>query len=457
MPKQVAVEEFQTILHAVARHPEGVSAAQLHEELRGAFARRTLVRRLTQLVKDDRLRRRGRARSVVYLLPTEDAIAPALDIDSRLSSEASAVRVYVQSPLRRRRPVSYRRDFLDDYSSNETTYLPDNTRRHLHEVGRPPLEMDRPASTYARQILDRLLIDLSWASSRLEGNTYTRLDTEQLIQFGKTAAGKDAKETQMILNHKRAIEFLVNSAEEISFNKYTFLNLHAILADNLLGDPDSIGKLRVIPVEISGSVFLPTAIPQIVEECFVQMLGKAGDIKDPFEQAFFVMVHVPYLQPFEDVNKRVSRLGANLPLIRGNLCPVSFVDVPERDYVDGTLGVYELNRVELLRDVFVWAYERSCSRYMTVRQTLGEPDPLRLRYREPLGELVAKVVRERLGSPEAVAHEYAEANLPARDRDAFVEMVMKELDGLHEGNIARYRLLPSMFHAWKRTPAARGD
>ncbi len=404
-----------------------------------------------------RLRRRGRARSAVYLLPTEDAIAPAPDIDSQLSSEASAVREYVQSPLQRRRPVSYRRDFLDDYSPNETTYLPDNTRRHLHEVGRPPLEMDRPAGTYARQILDRLLIDLSWASSRLEGNTYTRLDTEQLIRFGETAAGKDAKETQMILNHKRAIEFLVNSAEEIGFNKYTFLNLHAILADNLLGKPDSIGKLREIPVEISGTVFVPTAIPQIIEECFVQMLGKAGDINDPFEQALFVMVHVPYLQPFEDVNKRVSRLGANLPLIQGNLCPVSFVDVPERDYVDGTLGVYELNRVELLRDVFVWAYERSCSRYVTVRQTLGEPDPLRLRYREPLGELVTKVVRERVGSPEAVAHEYAEANLPARDRDTFVEMMMKELDGLHEGNIARYRLLPSAFHAWKRTRAGRGS
>lgn len=89
------------------------------------------------------------------------------------------------------------------------------------------------------------------------------------------------------------------------------------------------------------------------------------------------MLHFSYLQPFEDVNKRVSRLAANLPFIRENLSPLSFVDVPERAYIEGLLGVYELNRIELLRDVFVWAYERSCARYSAVRQSLGEPDLIR--------------------------------------------------------------------------------
>jgi len=99
---------------------------------------------------------------------------------------------------------------------------------------------------------------------------------------------------------------------------------------------------------------------------------------------------MPYLQPFEDVNKRVSRLSANISLIRRNLCPLSFVDVPDRAYIDGILGVYELNRIELLRDVFVWAYERSCARYSAVRQSLGEPDPFRLRYRKKIYEFVAQ-------------------------------------------------------------------
>jgi hypothetical protein len=93
---------------------------------------------------------------------------------------------------------------------------------------------------------------------------------------------------------------------------------------------------------------------------------------------------LPYLQPSENVNERVSRLGANIPLIRNNLCPLTFIDVPAQVYIDGTLGVYEFNQVDLLRDVFTWAYERSCQRYLAITQTTAEPDPLRIRYREAL-------------------------------------------------------------------------
>lgn len=98
------------------------------------------------------------------------------------------------------------------------------------------------------------------------------------------------------------------------------------------------------------------------------------------------MVQLPYLQPFEDVNKPVSRIGTNIALIKHKLYPLSFMDVPERAYVEGTLGVYELNRVELLQDVFVWAYERSCQRYLTITQSMIEPDPLKIKYREALIE-----------------------------------------------------------------------
>ena len=105
------------------------------------------------------------------------------------------------------------------------------------------------------------------------------------------------------------------------------------------------------------------------------------------------MVHLPYLQPFEDVNKRVSRLAANIPLFKRNLCPLSFLDVPTRAYVDALLGVYELNRIELLRDVFIWAYERSCQQYVAVRSQMVPPDTFRLRYRAALAEAVRAIIR----------------------------------------------------------------
>jgi Fic family protein len=192
----------------------------------------------------------------------------------------------------------------------------------------------------------------------LEGNTYSRLDTQNLIEFGRYAEGKDAQDAQMILNHKAAIELLVDDTDVIGFDSHTFLSLHGLLSENLMPDPDASGRLRSRPVDIGGTVFIPLGAPQVIEDCFHAILDKASEISDPFEQAFFVMVHLPYLQPFEDVNKRVSRLVANISLLKHNLCPLTFIDVPDRAYIDATLGVYELNRVELLRDLFVWAYER---------------------------------------------------------------------------------------------------
>ena len=223
---------------------------------------------------------------------------------------------------------------------------------------------------------------LGQAPSHLEGNTYTRLDTQELIENGQVAQGKEAIETQMILNHKAAIELLVDNVDSIGFNRYTLLNLHSALSENLLPNPADEGRIRQHRVEIGKSVFQPLSIPTRIGEVLDIVLEKANQISDPFEQSFFVMVHIPYLQPFADVNKRTSRLLANLPLIRANLCPLTFLDVPERAYSRAILGVYELTRIELLRDLYVWAYERSTQEYLAVKQNLVEPDPLRLAYRD---------------------------------------------------------------------------
>ena len=446
--------ERDAILQVIARYSDGIGAAELRPRLKG-ISRRTLGRRLAELIQDGKLRREGKARAVKYFLVSETPRAdrePAREPEAYvpLSEKGRAVRDYVRKPVGERRPVGYQREFLDGYVPDRTAYLPEQVKQHLHHIGRSPVGRERPAGTYARQILSRLLIDLSWASSRLEGNTYSRLDTERLIQFGQAAEGKDATETQMILNHKAAIEFLVDQAEELSFNRYSVLNLHALLSENLLRNPEAAGRLRLMPVDISPSVFHPLAIPQLIEECFTQILDTAGAIHDPFEQSFFMMVHLPYLQPFEDVNKRVSRLAANISLIRENLGPLSFVDVPEGAYTDGILGVYELNRFELLLDVFVWAYERSCQRYLAVRQSMGQPDPFRLRYREALIEVIGDIVRRLAPRPERAVREYASERLPESDREAFVEMVKSELERLHEGTIARYRLRPSEYAAWRK-------
>jgi hypothetical protein len=206
-------------------------------------------------------------------------------------------------------------------------------------------------------------------------------------------------------------------------------------------------------VAIGKSVYHPLAMPQVINECFRQILDTAQAIENPFEQAFFGMVHLPYLQPFEDVNKRVSRLAANIPLIHQNLCPLSFVDVPEESYISGLLGIYELNRIELLREIFVWAYERSCALYSATRQTLGEPDPFRLRYRDLIRETLTHVVHGCLDKKAAIALTIARAreSVQLEEQTRFIDVVETEIRGLHEGNIARYRLRPAEYESWRKT------
>ena len=254
----------------------------------------------------------------------------------------------------------------------------------------------------------------------------------------------------MILNHKKAIEMLVEGAQEIAFNRYTLCNLHAALSENLLADPQDEGRVRHREVGITGTSFIPFSIPQRLNELFDRLLVTAQAIPDPFEQAFFAMVHLPYLQPFIDVNKRTSRLAANIPLIKYNLCPLSFIDVPERLYVEATLGVYELRRTALLSDLFAWAYERSATRYRIVRDAVPQPDPIRLRYRNALSLCVQDIVRNPDRERSYFTADILDSlGIAAHEREAFVTLAMTTLDDLHDGVIARYGLRPGEFHAWK--------
>lgn len=464
MPRVTPTEELKLIESIVAGHPGGLGISAIEAEIarrQGAKPnRRTLQRRLQKLIDEQRLTTEGESIALVYKR-VSGAVVQATGVAATtafgtaeaelyvpVSPEGAAIRDKVRQHLMHRRPIGYQREFLEAYEPGVTFYLPESLRLQLHDMGRTPVG-ERPAGTYAREILGRLLVDLSWASSRLEGNTYSRLDTQNLIEFGQVAQGKDTIETQMILNHKAAIEMLVEDADEVGFDAFTFKNLHAVLSQDLMPDPAASGRLRKRPVDISGTVFHPLAMPQVLEDCFLLLLNKAASIPDPFEQAFFLMVQLPYLQPFDDVNKRVSRIGANIPLIKHNLCPLSFIDVPERAYVDGTLGVYELNQIELLRDVFVWAYERSCQRYLAITQTMVEPDPLKIRYREALVQAVQAVVKELRQPSQEVITALAREHAAEIDQAAFAEILTSALNQLHEGSIARYRLRRSEYLAWQ--------
>jgi len=442
------------LLNSIGSSDDGWTLAELLAAHPG-IARRTAQRWIAKWVESGKITARGEGRARHYVAAggqngtgtrasSVDAFPPFIP----LSADSQDILAYIDQPLEARKPVGYQRDFLDAYRPNETWYLSESLRRQLHKMGKTT-DAQAPAGTYSRAILNRLLIDLSWASSHLEGNTYTRLDTRELIEHSKAAQGKAAIETQMILNHKTAIELLVEDIDRAGFNRYTLMNLHSALAENLLPNPADEGRIRQHAVDIGKSVYRPLSTPQQIEDVLDVLLGKVNQIHDPFEQSFFMMVHLPYLQPFADINKRTSRIAANLPLFRANLCPLTFLDVPEQAYSRAILGVYEMTRMELLRDLYLWAYERSTQEYLAIKQDLAEPDPLRLAWRDFIKQTIRDVITHPQLDPLSGIQRAVENGVSAQEQPAVRALIVEELRRLHEGVLARYGLRPSEYAAWK--------
>jgi Fic family protein len=420
--------------------------------------RKAIRRILIKLVKRGVLEAKGAARARVYVA----AISVAAGIQQRqqshspfkdisLSRKSESLLKYVSQSIQARKPVGYNQDFLRSYVPNKSFYLTTIQRAELLKTGTAE-RIVRPAGTYARNILSRLLIDLAWNSSRLEGNTYSLLETKRLIELGESALGKDTSEAQMILNHKRAIEYIIESLVEKEISLQQVCSIHALLSENLLGDPSASGRIRQIVVSVGGTNYLPLENPHILKECFQIFIEKLNQIADPFEQSFFALVQLSYLQAFEDVNKRTARLVANIPLANGNLRPLSFIDVGNEAYVKSLLGIYEKNDVSLFRDLYLWAYARSAQRYSAIQQSMGEPNLFKMKFRSEIHEIIRTIILEKVAGPEVVRRirSLVEAKkLPEIDAEELFKIVEIEIISLHEGNIARFKIRPSEFQEWK--------
>lgn len=421
--------------------------------------RKAIGRAIRSLVDRNIILPKNAGRSRVYVksdqIPDKLETTPSTSISPfggiELSAQSLILLEYLSRTAAERTPVGYDLDFLHSYEPNKTFYLTSDQREQLHGVGQVEAVM-RPAGTYARNIMSRLLIDLSWNSSRLEGNTYSMLETQRLIELGQFATGKEASEAQMILNHKEAIEYLVDSTDEDRITAHTICSIHALLSENLLGDPAAAGRVRSVAVSIGGSTYIPLENPQVLRECFDLIVEKLNEIVDPFERSLFSIVHLSYLQAFEDVNKRTARLVANIPMVRENLKPLSFADIDPRAYANAVLGIYERNDINLIRDLYVWAYNRSSKRYAAIQQSMGEPNLLKLRYRETIQGIVRSIITERVPGADVVMRikeSIAASEIPVVDRESVFNLLETEIISLHEGNVARFRVRPSEFHAWK--------
>lgn len=405
--------------------------------------RPTVNRALAALVAEGQLRKLGKGPGTQYEpangLPSKVApveLAPpkpseALSVPSAVATAAQALKTSLARPLGVRTPVTYERAFVDDYRPNESSLLSQTLAQALYTRARA--EGQYPAGTVAVRVLEQLLIDLSWHSSHLEGNRKSLLDTRELFATGR--GDPNDPDVTMLLNHKEAIEFMVEQAPMQGLSMAIVRNLHAILMQNLLQDSTAAGAIRRRVVTIDSSVYQPTQVPALLEEMLRLIIDKAREIRNPIEAAFFLWVNIAYLQPFEDGNKRTSRLSANLPLLMLNCAPLSFLDVEPEAYAYAMMGVYEERDVSLATELFAATYLRSIDKYQVALKSFGVGTTLRARYRAQLADAIRRVV-----GGEQLAGVTESLHIPPDDQTEFTSAVRAELAHLEVWNCARFRL-----------------
>lgn len=216
------------------------------------------------------------------------------------------------------------------------------------------------SATIQQKELERLIIELSWKSSRIEGNTYTLLDTEKLIIENKEAIGHDKKEAIMILNHKDAFNFTREHAED--FKTLTSANLEQ-LHSLLVKDLSVIRGFRQSPVGVTGSKYRPLDNVYQIKEAVRDLSVAISRMETPYDKALMALLGVSYIQPFEDGNKRAARLMANAVLLAYKCAPLSYRSVEENDYREAMLVFYELNSIVPFKTIFIAQYEFAAKNY----------------------------------------------------------------------------------------------
>ncbi len=299
----------------------------------------TVVRHINKLVAAGILLRQGRGRGTVYL--------------------RDDLHAYFDLPPTERPAKGYDFSLLDRYEPEGEGFF---TRQELALLARNSEFIIEDASTYLKNLYLKLVVDLSYASSRLEGNTYTYADTQALIELGEPASGKTEEETIMVLNHRNCISYLFDNIGSLELTPATIRELHALLSVDLI-QRRYVGAMRDVAVGIGGSSYTPLDNRFQLEEELLRVLDIAGRIENPFEQSLFLLVFLSYLQPFWDVNKRTARLAANIPLLKKHLFPLSFITMKKSDYIRGLLTFYELRRIEPLKQAYIEGYLKSIDRY----------------------------------------------------------------------------------------------
>ncbi len=316
-------------------------------------------------------------------------------------------------------------------------------------VGQGGLDLD--PSTYTREIAERFLIEMSWASSALEGNTYSLPETEALIKYAEVAGGKSEVEVQMILNHKQAIGWLIDNIATVQITPDTVMRLHAMLMRGLVRQ-NNLGAIRRDPVSITTSSYVPSSDHAELSIGLSELCRKAAVAKDPFEASFALLAGIAYLPPFIDGNKRTGRLLCNIPLLQAGLPPISFIGVGRAAYGIGMTTWYELADTKYLAQVISEGYALTAPSYRVAATTKRVPRSVEIRMRRRLDEAVADYLAKAADNPAMTPVDFALqafADIEGEDLDVIVQSLAEIIGSISAVNCIAYGVEPALVERYQ--------
>jgi len=312
------------------------------------ISRYTVVRDLDILLKNKLIERKGSGAQIYYRPIKYSNILEYIDIDKYFKKEVDK-RGLISNSFN----FNIFTNLKDIFSKKEINNIINLNNDYKKRV-------KRLSKTILKKEKERLTIDLSWKSSKIEGNTYSLIDTEILIKENKEAQGHDKEEAIMLLNHKKTLDYIFSNKKE--FKKLTLKkveNLHYLLTKGL-----KIKKgLRNSLVGITGTKYRPLDNQYQIKESLEKVIKIVNNSKEPIEKALILALMISYIQPFEDGNKRTSRLLSNAILIAYDYCPLSFRSIEVSDYKKGIILFYEQNNVLLFKELYIEQFKFAVNNY----------------------------------------------------------------------------------------------
>lgn len=316
------------ILYIISRHSP-IGTTEIERMFTGSISRPTLSRYLKELRDNGLIAISGLGRAAKYSIAQSAIRAYDFDLDVYNSNDTATAQTLFNHNL---------------FNSYETIFTNEELRKIIEATAQYRSWKEKTPTEYQMLAYERCAIEFSWKSSKIEGNTYSLLETEALIKNKTEAKGKPHEDATMILNQKNVFDMIMNNVFSDLFSVQTITDIHKMLVADL-GIPHD---LRIAQVGITGTNYIPLQFQSQIREALERLLGLTKKTDDAFQSALVLLAGIAYIQPFADGNKRTSRHMANAILHRNNMPPVAWRTVDEVEYKKCVIAFYELGNIRPL-------------------------------------------------------------------------------------------------------------